>query len=147
MKVLPALRIIPLLNRTFGPAVPTGRYALVINWDPKDPSFNLKDKSIKEGEFGKFLDSWTQAYATAMAVIQKIDQLYHKRALIRGLTPIPLQLLNVSVQEWETECNGTAIAAAYSWEFLGNTSGKFNVVVDEQLNLFEGIHDSRPLSR
>jgi len=94
---LPAFRIMPLINRTFGPPLPTGQYALVVNWDPQDPSFTLKDKSMKNGEHGKYVSSWKQAYADAVLAILAIEEPLHRKALLRGLTPVPLHLLNASV--------------------------------------------------
>jgi len=140
---LPALRIMPLIDRTFGPPTHGGKYALVVNWDPQDPSFDLNDKSIKDGEHGKFFHSWTSAYNAAVAVIEKVEKHAHRKALLRGLTPIPLLFLSIQIEEWEIEFIGTGIGATYGWQFLHGNTGGLDVEVNERTDTYIGIHNNR----
>jgi len=88
-----ALHIISLIDRTFGPPVPTGRYALVVNWVPQDENFTLKDKSLDTGEHGKFVDSRKQTYEATIAAIETIPTRSFERSFVavsrRSRSPPP----------------------------------------------------------
>lgn len=132
----------PLVDRTLSPAAPTGQYAIVVNWNPQDPNFDLKTRSVQKGEFGKHVGSWTLAYQAALAAIEKLEDPMYRKILRRCLTPVPLQFLTAGVAT--KPCGeGDFAGAAYGWQFLGNTTDKFDVEVFEVDEVFRGTHDTR----
>ncbi len=124
---------------------PEEGYILILNWNPRDSKFDHHDACVMEKhEFATVSPTWRGAYENAEIAITNISdtrKFYHKKALLRGLTPIPLDNLKVCVEEWHAGFSGPALGAHYTWTFIG--SSEVNVEVSERQGVFRGMHDNR----